>query len=154
MVFLVVTGLPFKVLVGSDTLQPHSAKTDLGKGTVTLYQEDCVWTGEIKGSKCATHVPYSFALIKEGENNTLAPPGMKLTEEGIWQQKLEEIYIFNNNNSGQAVTPEEKDKLVGVYNKYREVFLDRPGKARDFVCKLKFKNPVKFNRKSYSIRSH
>lgn len=149
MVFLVAIGLPFKVVIGCDTLQRHSAKIDLGKGTVTLYQDDSVWTGEIKGRKCTTHTPYSFTLVRE-DNYDRAPSPRRSEEEETWQSKLDEIYQFNS-SKGPVITTEDKDRLVRIYNKYKNVFSDRPGKAKNFTCILEFQQQVKFNRKSYPI---
>ena len=45
----------------------------------------------------------------------------------------------------------EKEQLVGIYQRYRHIFSDRPGKIRNFKCKLRLKPDVKFNKKSYPI---
>ena len=44
-----------------------------------------------------------------------------------------------------------RDRLIDVYNKYRHVFSDTPGKVRDYQCEIEFREPVNFNKKSYPI---
>ena len=75
-----------------------------------------------------------------------------MTEEStLWKEKLQEILSFQVKGSTEAVSVEQKEKLVGIYNKYRKVFSDSPGKAKNFICELKFRDTVKFNRRSYPI---
>ena len=41
--------------------------------------------------------------------------------------------------------------LINIYNKYRHVFSDIPGKIKNYQCVLKFREPVNYNRKPYPI---
>ena len=58
---------------------------------------------------------------------------------------------FQGGSSNEVIRVEEKRKLVNIYNRYHNVFSDSPGKAKNFLCELKFKDSVSFNRKSYPI---
>ena len=46
---------------------------------------------------------------------------------------------------------EQKKKLKEIYKTYRNVFSNSPGKAKNFICRLKFHDSVNFNKKSYPI---
>ena len=72
-------------------------------------------------------------------------------DEQMWKQKLQEIRDFQTNHSGMKISDLQVDQMTKIYEKYRHVFSNKPGKARNFCCKLKFKEPVNFNRKSYPI---
>ena len=53
--------------------------------------------------------------------------------------------------STEAVSVEQRQDLVNIYNQYRNVFSNSPGKAKNFVCKLRFHDSVDFNRTLYPI---
>ena len=63
MVFLVAQGLPFKVLIGCDTLRRHSAIINLASGKMTLSTEGYDWTAEIIGSSRAPQYRLSLMHI-------------------------------------------------------------------------------------------
>lgn len=65
MVFMVAQGLPFKAMLGCDTLRRHSAIIDMGRGKITLYHENGVWSSEIVDHKNATHHRHSFTLMRD-----------------------------------------------------------------------------------------
>ena len=58
---------------------------------------------------------------------------------------------FQGKGYTEAISVEQKTKLIEIYKTYRNVFSDSPGKAKDFVCRLKFHDSVNFNKKSYPI---
>ena len=53
--------------------------------------------------------------------------------------------------TGLNLTEKKVNKLISIYSKYKHIFSDMPGKVRNYQCKLKFKEPVEFRRKSYPI---
>ena len=116
---------------------------------MTLCAEGCELSAEIIGSLRALQCLNSYYVR---ENNRL-PIGKNnhVTESDIWQEKIEEIMEFQGGNSEESISVEEKQRLIEIYNKYSQVFSDSPGKARNFLCELKFKEAVSFNRRSYPI---
>ena len=73
------------------------------------------------------------------------------SEPDLWKEKLQEILSFQIKGSTEAVSVEQRQDLVNIYNKYRCVFSNSPGKAKNFVSELRFHDSVNFNRKSYPI---
>ena len=69
----------------------------------------------------------------------------------LWLEKLEEIRDFQRTKARGLVSEKQAEQLIKVYIKYRHIFSNAPGKARDYQCTIKFKTPVEFNRKSYPI---
>ena len=69
----------------------------------------------------------------------------------MWRNKIKEIQRFQQDRTGLNLTAEQVNKLISIYNKYKHVFSNMPGKVRNYQCKLKFKEPVEFKRKSYPI---
>ena len=49
------------------------------------------------------------------------------------------------------ITTIQKRQLIEIYQKYRKVFSNLPGKAKNFICELSFHTPINFNKKSYPI---
>ena len=148
MEFLVAQGLPFRILIGCDMLLRHSAIINLASGKVTLRAENCELSAEIIGSISAPQYRNSYYVRESnrlpiGENNIV-------TESSLWLEKLEEIMAFQGGSSDE-VSVEEKRRLIKIYNRYGQVFSDSPGKAKNFLCELKFKDSVSFNRRSYPI---
>ena len=43
------------------------------------------------------------------------------------------------------------ENLIRIYEKYRHVFSEVPGKIKNYQCKIQFKEPVEFHKKSYPI---
>ena len=149
MVFLVAQGLPFKAMLGCDTLRHHSAVIDMDRGKITLYHEQGEWSSEIIGRKCATHSRHSFTLIHDNRTEYKTPvEESAYTKDKAWEKKLQEIYSFKATSTSE-VTSEQKSQLVSIYNKYKKVFSDLPRQAKDFICELSFNQPINFNRKSY-----
>ena len=69
----------------------------------------------------------------------------------LWNEKLEEIHKLKKEKENAQLTEEQVEKLINVYNKYRHMFSDTPGKVKNYQCEIKFREPVNFNRKSYPI---
>ena len=40
-----------------------------------------------------------------------------------------------------------RDRLIDVYNRYRHVFSDTPGKVRDYQCEIEFREPFNYDKK-------
>ena len=72
-------------------------------------------------------------------------------ESDLWRDKLHEILSFKGKGLKGEISGEQKQKLIEMYNRYRRVFSDTPGKAENLTCELKFHETVQFNRMSYPI---
>ena len=131
-------------------LRRHSAIINLNSRKLTLRSDEYDWSTEIIGSQCAPQPRHSYHVREEAR----LPIGKNelVTEEStLWKEKLQEILSFQVRGSTEAVSVEQKEKLIGIYNKYRKVFSDSPGKAKNFICELRFHDTVKFNKRSYPI---
>ena len=71
--------------------------------------------------------------------------------DNLWEAKIGEIQQFQSTNRTKSPSPGQLGRLITIYNKYRHVFSDLPGKVKNYQCILNFKEPVNFNRKSYPI---
>lgn len=75
----------------------------------------------------------------------------KETNEELWDLKIGEIRNYQHGPRNEALTNEDKEQLVRIYNKYKHVFSDKPGN-QNVSCTLRFKPRVQFNKKSYHIQ--
>ena len=69
----------------------------------------------------------------------------------LWEEKIREIRQFQSTDKNKSPSSGQLNRLITIYNKYRHVFSDLPGKVKNYQCVLHFKEPVNFNRKSYPI---
>ena len=74
-----------------------------------------------------------------------------MDNERLWNEKINEIRTFKREKTSAKLTEEQVEQLINVYNRYRHVFSDTPGKVRDYQCEIEFREPVNFNKKSYPI---
>ena len=154
MIFLVANGLPFRSLIGCDILRKYSAIIDMSRAKITLSTQDLEWTAEIIGSKEAPQDRTIFHI-----RELLSPRYQKPTEEVeyqpnndiLWNEKIKEIRQFRSTKRDNSPNPDQIEMLINIYNRYRHVFSDIPGKVKNYQCVLKFKEPVNFNRKLYPI---
>ena len=105
-------------------------------------------SAEIIGSECAPQCVRSYHVREEirvpiGKNELVT------NVSDLWREKLQEILSFQGKGLKEEVSVEQKQNLIDIYNKYRSVFSDSPGKAKNFMCE--FHDSVQFNRKSYPI---
>ena len=89
--------------------------------------------------------------VRENIRTPIGNNEIVTSETDLWKEKLQEILSFQVKGSREAVSVEQRQDLVNIYNKYIRVFSNLPGKARNFVCELRFHNSVNLNRKSYPI---
>ena len=75
----------------------------------------------------------------------------RLDTEQLWNDKIDEIRTFQREKTNANLNNTQIEQLIEVYNRYRHVFSDTPGKVRGYQCKIEFKETVNFNRKSYPI---
>ena len=73
------------------------------------------------------------------------------TEDDLLPQKIQEIRNFQCHITTKRLNENQLNQLVSIYEKYRTVFSDEPGKIRNYQCSIRFRDPVEFNRKSYPI---
>ena len=102
--------------------------------TPTALNQDPV----LKNYYCRTHEP--FMVINDEEDNS-----------ELWEKKLEEIRVFQRSRPNQEITKTQVENLIKIYQKYQHVFSNTPGKVKGYQCKINFREPVDFHRKSYPI---
>ena len=157
MEFLVASGLPFNILVGCDVLRRNSAIIDLRTETLSLFTNGHTWTANLVGSDQV--VPDSIHQ-QIRKINYIHPTSIidqridDTSNEDLWSQKIQEIRDFRSGITGERLTINQANKLINIYNKYKSVFSDEPGKVKNFQCTLQFRDTVDFNRKSYPLRNH
>ena len=139
-------------MIGCDMLRRHSAVIDMCSGKITLDNEQGEWSNEIIGRTCAPHNRQSFTTLLRNyrEEVMTAVEESACTEDDIRNRKLEEIQSFQP-NSNSEITHKQKGQIISIYNRYRRIFSDLPGKAKNFVCQLSFNSPINFNKKLYPI---
>lgn len=76
---------------------------------------------------------------------------MLTTDDEMWYEKMEEIKQFQKEKPKLQLGLDQANQLIEIYTKYRNVFLDKPGRVKNYQCQLNFREPVAFNRKSYPI---
>ena len=73
------------------------------------------------------------------------------TDKDLWSQKIQEIRYFRGGITSEKLPMHQANQLKSIYEKYRSVFSDEPGKVKNYQCKLKFRETVEFNWKAYPI---
>ena len=153
MIFLVASGLPFKLLIGCDILRRCAAIIDMNRAKVYLNLNNVKWTAELVENK-ETHPNREIYYIEENYDNREPPTNGRIypnKEDVMWMEKLDEIKKFQSNRVDRKLTDKQISKLIKIYNNYRHIFSDTPGKVKNFQCEIKFKENVEFKRKSYPI---
>ena len=141
-------------LIGCDVLRQHSAIINLQQGIVFLTSERGIWSAKVvncnhtptalnqgpvlKNYYCRNH---ETSMIKNDEDDN----------SELWEKKLEEIRIFQRNRPNQEISKKQVENLIKIYQKYQHVFSNTPGKVKGYQCKINFREPVDFHRKSYPI---
>lgn len=145
MIFLVFDKINCNIILGCDNLKKLSTEINFKTNTVIFQYENKTIEAEfntVKNNSCDIQYIRSLKFVNKTENNILEK------EEEAWQEKLHSIINFT---SSEQITSTQKKQLVEIYNKYRHIFKDTPGCAKNFVCKLELKAGVLFNKKSYPV---
>ena len=71
--------------------------------------------------------------------------------EDLWSVKMQEIRDFQCGTTNEKIPIHQANRLIRVYEKYKSIFSDEPGKVKNYQCKLEFKENLEFNRRSYPI---
>ena len=137
-----------------DRLRRNSAIIDLRTETLSLFANGHTWTANLVGSDQVVpdsihqqirkiNYIHSTSIIEQRIDDT--------SNEDLWSQKIQEIRDFRSGITGEKLTFYQANKLINIYNKYKSVFSDEPGKVKNFQCTQQFRDTVDFNRKSYPI---
>ena len=154
MEFLVAAGLPFNMLVGCDVLRRNSAIIDLHTEKISLFTNGQTWTADLVGSD--TVIPSDIHQQIRKINYINNTPMIERiiddnSNEDLWSQKIQEIRDFRGGITKERLPIHQADKLIKIYERYRSVFSDEPGKVKNYQRSLQFRDTVDFNRKSYPI---
>ena len=134
---LVATGLPFNVLIGCDVLRQHSAVIDLHKGIISLTSEEGLWTAELIDTNRTVPVNTRCLAIKSYFCKKNKIPEVIQYEDDdpeLWQSKLEEVREFQREKTCRQVSKVQAENLIQIYNKYKHVFSNAPGKVKGYQC--------------------
>ena len=126
----------------------------MSRARVTLSSRDLEWTTELIGSKEAPQDRTIFHVRElQSSRNQTPKEEIKYQENNnsLWNEKIEEIRQFKSTKRDNPLNQDQVERLINIYNKYRHVFSDTPGKVKNYQCELKFREPVNINRKSYPI---
>lgn len=138
--FIVCDHIEVDILVGCDNLKRYNAIIDLAKSTVKFENSEQTIAVPMKWSK-NTDTTIEGMIRYQADTRD--------EEEHLWQEKLEEIQNFESNK--MEISLNQKQLLINIYNKHRQVFSSKPGKVKDYQCQLNIREGAKFNRKSYPI---
>ena len=97
MIFLVVTGLPFNILVGCDVLRWNYAIIDLRTEKISLCADGLTWTAELVGSETVipNDIHQQIRKINYIDNTSMIKPIIyDNSDEDLWSQKIQEIRDF------------------------------------------------------------
>ena len=151
-IFLIAQGLPFGMLVGCDMLRKYKAVINLQRNIITLHTDNITWTARLCGNHFGTHRQLNNVLVRRAEADRVQTPNITNYEDQIiWDTKLDEIREFCKTQDQGQLRPEDAEKLIKIYEEFRHVFSDAPGKVKDFQCKIRFHEAANFQRKSYPI---
>ena len=140
MPFLVASGLPFSILVGCDVLRQYSAIINLRQGEVSLTTEQGIWTADLVNSSNLPSITTSCTMIQNyycHQSHGRILNGGK--DEELWSSKLEEIRNFQREGQDQQISVHQAEELINIYNRYRHIFSNAPGKVKDYQCMIRFK---------------
>ena len=136
-------------------LRQYSAIIDLSKYKLFPKKGDLQWTTELissderQSNKTMYHIQKYQNTREQTPNNGISD---ETDNEQLWHEKIEEIRTFQREKTNAQLTVQQAEQLIDVYNRYRHVFSDTPGKVRDYYqCEFEFREPVNFNKKSYPI---
>ena len=118
----------------------------MDKATVLLKTDEVEWTADLIENRKAPpeHVIY---YIREGHDQKKMSINREIRnnpEDILWVEKINEIRTFQTDNIDHVLTNEQRENLIQIYNRYRHVFSDTPGKIKNFRCELKFKDQTEF----------
>ena len=126
----------------------------MDKAKVSLKSSEVEWTAALIENRKAPpeHIIY---YIREGHDQrkkmSINREVRNSPEDTLWMEKIAEIKKFQTSNVDHILTDEQIERLIQIYNRYRHVFSDTPGKIKNFQCEIKFHDQTEFKRKSYPI---
>lgn len=130
--FLVIENISADIILGMDFLRKHKCVINLAEQILTLE-----YNGESK----------EINLINEDKKVTFGLFACYIDQDQNQNQEwIEKI--------GQIQQIEQGDKafeLVDIFENYKDIFSDVAGVAKDYIYKLKMKEVINFNKKSYPV---
>ena len=71
---------------------------------------------------------------------------MHVSDERVWENRVDKFF-----NEGGDVGSAQRQELWAVVERFREVFAELPGKARNYVCELKVREHSPYVQRSYPV---
>ena len=152
MPFLVASGLPITILIGCDILRQHSAIINLQRGDVSLTTEEGIWTADLVNRSNIPSITTSCPIIQNyfchNSHGRVLDEGK---DEELWSSKLEEIRTFQREGQDQQISIHQAEELINIYNRYRHIFSDAPGKVKDYQCTVSYTHLDVYKRQVTSL---
>lgn len=150
--FFVIPDLTVSIILGMDWLTECKAEINCGDSVVSFENEGlkgCVnFDGLIVGNgHLVGHLKVKCMTIRTGYDELQLNLGYK--NEGDGSGIMEELK--EQMNKVEGLEDWQKEELREVLWVNREVFSNRPGKVKNFECKLDIKPHEPFSKKPYSI---
>jgi transposase InsO family protein len=151
MVFLVARRIQVPILVGCDQLRKVKAVINLEKLTVTMFDEGKNFKFDILNNQVSLvgSVQNCNTIVKSNQSVACSGVNEMCEFEDEWGVRMSEIMNFKSKT--ESLNIDQNCKLVDLFCKYKDVFSNKPGKAKDFVCHLNIKPEAKIFRKSYPV---
>ena len=86
--------------------------------------------------KCAPQIRISYFVREDkidGFRSLSNNIDYQYNNEEVWQNNIKEDQRFQKEKTGLNLNAEQTNKLISIYNKYKHVFSDMPGKVINIV---------------------
>ena len=101
------------------------------RAIVSLKTGNIEWTAELIGNKSVSlcNNIYSIKKANNHQDDSWEIRREYLgNDDSLWVEKLEEIRRFQSEQPENNLTTQQVENLISIYNQYRHVFSDIPGK--------------------------
>lgn len=132
--FLVIGGVYVDVLLGVDFLRQKRSTIDFGGGVVRFLDDSRQIEAKMVASRSGVK---SSCVCLELENSNFE-----------WNEKLQDVRRLVEENISDKNNVEN---LVGIFEEYRDIFTQSPGKIRNLQYRIKVKENLNLKSKSYPI---
>ena len=115
---------------------------------MSLFSEGAIWIADLISSEIVNSQPSHNQMVEVNyvaDKSSYSKLIYRETEDKLWTQKIQEIRDFQCENTTEKLTENQINLLIGIYEKYRAVFSDKPGKVKNYQCKIRFREPVELS---------
>ena len=152
--FLVVRGVNLEVILGNDFLiKRRKAVVDFNKRLLELDNEtkpvrvsfkQVIDNIRISGIRVVHHPDGKGDT--EARVNVCREKEVDVSGERVWENRAGKFV-----NEGGVVGRPQREELWAVVDRFKEVFAELPGRARNYECELKVREHTPFVQRSYPV---